>query len=788
MKGEIYTINKWKGELRFNNGIDKISFGGIPDKTLAKIKSIVLPDSLEEIKAYDFRPVEDTLEKVILPKGLKRIKKESFRGFPKLKEVILPPSIEFIGDKAFHGCRSLTHVVIPKPSTSLQICDKAFADCVNLLYVELEEGFIEKTFLGDRVFENTAYLDELRKKDPLVIIQGEIIDGKRCRGDLIIPAHVKGVDIGAFSFNLDLTSVTLPKSAYINSYAFEGCSSLKKVVLPEDLRNLHESTFSGCTSLEEIVLPQNEELTISGHVFENTPWLKKRQKEGEPTILNGWVIDGSTCKGEVHLSGIKGIAKYAFRLNHEITKVTIEEGCELISPMAFADCPALKEVSLPSQMKEIGYSAFKNCFQLRMINIPEGIENIYMDTFFNCMSLTDISLPNSLKEIHCEAFFNCKKLNPLEIAPKVKKDPKSFSKDEELSLRKIITATTKSHSKKLDSERGMYASIEEEKYINRNDIAVAIIPEGVKVIEKSAFEGCRFLKKVVLPTTLERIEENAFKSCPLLEYIVLPEQLKVIGESAFDGCYNLKNLVLPNHLEQIGSDAFNFCNIKNINLPQSLKEIGDSCFLGCEELRFIHWPASVSIIKYKMFSGCRSLEHLEIPEGITSIESFSLKGCYKIKTLQLPSTINRIEENAFFDSGLMEITLPEGVETIESYAFENCEQLHSVGYPTSLKKIEAWAFKNCNKLQRPKKLKNVKIHRDAYKRSLLTAFLDLNRKCNYLIVITAIGWFVLSVILSFFHPILTAIGLGIVIFVATCLILLGLGYIILSIAFRGAHH
>jgi hypothetical protein len=132
--------------LRFNDGIDKISFGGIPDKTLAKIKSIVLPDSLEEIKAYDFRPVEDTLEKVILPKGLKRIKKESFRGFPKLKEVILPPSIEFIGDKAFHGCRSLTHVVIPKPSTSLQICDKAFADCVNLLNVELEEGFIEKPF------------------------------------------------------------------------------------------------------------------------------------------------------------------------------------------------------------------------------------------------------------------------------------------------------------------------------------------------------------------------------------------------------------------------------------------------------------------------------------------------------------------------------------------------------------------------------------------------------------------------------------------------------------------
>ncbi|MBR4841340.1 MAG: leucine-rich repeat protein, partial [Paludibacteraceae bacterium] len=163
---------------------------------------------------------------------------------------------------------------------------------------------------------------------------------------------------------------------------------------------------------------------------------------------------------------------------------------------------------------------------------------------------------------------------------------------------------------------------------------------------------------------------------------------------------------------------------------------------------------------------CPSLRVLEIPEGVTTLEENFIKECKCLKTVILPSTIREIGSEAFQESKITEIVLPEGVETIGTHAFANCKQLESVTCPSSLKKIKAFAFENCKKLKRPKNLKNVSIHRDAYRRSFLTACLtmmqDLNSKFHiapFLIIMT-----VLSIIFSFFfHPILSAIVLSFVI-------------------------
>ena len=49
----------------------------------------------------------------------------------------------------------------------------------------------------------------------------------------------------------------------------------------------------------------------------------------------------------------------------------------------------------------------------------------------------------------------------------------------------------------------------------------AIIPEGVKVIEDKAFQGCTSLKSITIPESVTKIGERAFSGCTSLESIII---------------------------------------------------------------------------------------------------------------------------------------------------------------------------------------------------------------------------------------------------------------------------
>lgn len=59
----------------------------------------------------------------------------------------------------------------------------------------------------------------------------------------------------------------------------------------------------------------------------------------------------------------------------------------------------------------------------------------------------------------------------------------------------------------------------------------AILPEGLLIIEKSAFGGCESLTKINIPSTVTTIGETAFRDVPVA--INVPSGVSSIGESAF---------------------------------------------------------------------------------------------------------------------------------------------------------------------------------------------------------------------------------------------------------------
>jgi hypothetical protein len=73
-----------------------------------------------------------------------------------------------------------------------------------------------------------------------------------------------GINFSAFTNCINLTNVTFsgtPQITSIGQYAFNYCSGLKTISVPNSVTNIGEYAFGGCTSLTSAILPQNSGFT-----------------------------------------------------------------------------------------------------------------------------------------------------------------------------------------------------------------------------------------------------------------------------------------------------------------------------------------------------------------------------------------------------------------------------------------------------------------------------------------------------------------------------------------------
>eukprot|EP00519_Triparma_laevis_P013942 CAMPEP_0182494864 /NCGR_PEP_ID=MMETSP1321-20130603/3694_1 /TAXON_ID=91990 /ORGANISM="Bolidomonas sp., Strain RCC1657" /LENGTH=556 /DNA_ID=CAMNT_0024698069 /DNA_START=896 /DNA_END=2563 /DNA_ORIENTATION=+ len=92
-----------------------------------------------------------------------------------------------------------------------------------------------------------------------------------------------------------------------------------------------------------------------------------------------------------------------------------------------------------------------------------------------------------------------------------------------------------------------------------NNLVVVDIPEGITIINDSAFEGCVNLEEASFPTTLTFIGKFAFLNCKTLTKIDLfHTKLREIRDEAFAGS-NLNLAMLPESLKTLGDDVFRDC-------------------------------------------------------------------------------------------------------------------------------------------------------------------------------------------------------------------------------------
>ena len=104
-------------------------------------------------------------------------------------------------------------------------------------------------------YEKISYHNE-------VIVRGS--NNGKYSGDIVIPDKInyKGtvyvvttIGEGAFEKCSELTSVTIPNSVkYIEKYAFYGCNKLTSVTIPNSVETIEECAFANCKTLSSLTM------------------------------------------------------------------------------------------------------------------------------------------------------------------------------------------------------------------------------------------------------------------------------------------------------------------------------------------------------------------------------------------------------------------------------------------------------------------------------------------------------------------------------------------------------
>lgn len=268
-----------------------------------------------------------------------------------------------------------------------------------------------------------------------------------------------------------------------------------------------------------------------------------------------------------------------------LQSMRIPNGCISIGDLAFQDCVMLETVEIPDTVLEIGDQAFDNTpFDQQQkgdfVILGDGIlyayrgsdaELVIPDTVkiigaFACAdhdALKSVTIPNSVRRVLNGAFAGCENLDTIQTP----------------DVLEILAADAFMNTKWYQKSKEDFLVLGKMLYAYRGKNTVAEVPEGIRVINASAFEGNAALTTVMLPDSVTEIRRAAFYRCTSLQVAELGGALEFIGDMAFWSCETLNYLRLGYALESVGNYAFAGCPyLEEVYLPDTLQSIGDHAF------------------------------------------------------------------------------------------------------------------------------------------------------------------------------------------------------------------
>lgn len=226
-------------------------------------------------------------------------------------------------------------------------------------------------------------------------------------------------------------------------------------------------------------------------------------------------------------------------------------------------------------------------------------------------------------------------------------------------------------------------------------------------------DGCWYtlLQYIAFPQGIENTTSSeyssAFELAPKLETVILPEGLKEVG--LFNGCENLRNITIPESVTIIGDHTFSYCRkLTKLYIPKNVDYIGAGAFAqsGIESFDLAKDNPYYTVVDGVIFSkDLKKIvafppaprQHYDIPIGTEVIGAGAFDDC-NLDTITIPDTVRKIETDAFQCSGLHELYIPDSVTEIGSCSFRGSFEMEKIRLPQGITNLE-YCLSSCKKLK-----------------------------------------------------------------------------------------
>lgn len=421
------------------------------------------------------------------------------------------------------------------------------------------------------------------------------------------------------------------KTTSIGNYAFENCTNLKGVKIPDTATAIGAATFYGCSTLESIEIP-----------------------------------DSVTSMGSEIFRGCTGL-----------TSVQLSANVAYVPTHTFNGCTNLKNITIPDKVTNIGSYAFANCTSLTSVDLGKRIQRIESYAFDGCTNLKSVVIQDTLTTVDMSAFLSCNSLKNVCYTG----DKTQWS---EISIHGYgnieLTGATRHYN--YDRSVGIAVAIDS---TNRSYAGYTGEANQDWVIPEQFYDESKGL--LCTPTS---IANNAFQNVTTLKSVTFPDTVTSIGTKAFMGCTSLTSLDLGEGVTTIGNSAFENCsNIAGtLVVPKSVTNLGQYAFWNCAKVTKVVIEATTLTSLSGAFGGCAGLTSvgpagsgasLELPASVTSLASSEFEDCTGLTEVVLPETITSFGTYAFYCcTNLKSIQIPASLKTVNNYAFHGCSALTDI--------------------------------------------------------------------------------------------------------------
>ena len=573
----------------------------------------------------------------MISNGVTSIESWAFDGCRYLTGVTIPSSVTKIGDSSFEGCSGLTGVTIPSSVTSIGAAP--FGYCGNLITISVDPANPAYTSVGGVLFN--------KGQTTLVEYPGGL------HGSYTIPNGVTTIE----------------------SWAFNGCSSLTTVTIPDSVTDMGDEAFGGCSGLTAIYFLGNAPALGGLDVFDGdsatlyylpgtTGWPAVPQPFGDlPTVL--WTLPYPLILAYESSFGVQSNG-LSFIISWATNLAVVVQACTNLATHVWQP--------LATNNLTAGWSYFSD---------PQWTN--YHSRFYRVSSEPPLTAPSCFTLMTNSGAITITGYTCSDVA---------------VNIPSMIN--------------GLPVTVIGESAFWDTSVTHVNIPNSVTAIGSRAFDGCSFLTGVTIPSSVTTIGSYAFYGCGLTG-VTIPKSVTDIGDEAFDGCYGLTNVTVSGSVTNIGDRAFAECgNLTAISvdpanpayssgagvlfnkgqttlveypgglhgsylIPNGVTSIGDFAFYGCWVLNNVTMPSSVTDIGYGSFVECSSLSSVTIPGSVTNIGDIAFADCYGLTSVTIPDSVTDIGDGAFGNcSSLTNVTLGKGVIEIGDGSFAECGNLTAI--------------------------------------------------------------------------------------------------------------